>query len=173
MPILIALASALATGLITWIRYGDALAHLDHALSDWRKGRRRRAGDRQLRTAPLNALRDPADAAGVLMWLVARQRGLPTPEQEAEILAQMRDVTESAEDDLMIRMAVIRHAADRAPDASVAIASLAPLLRDRLTRTERGDLLRMLQAVAQVHGGPTEAQERVVAEVRRAIQGDW
>lgn len=172
MPILIALAGALATGLIYWVRYGDALAHLDHALNDWRRRRRRRAGELQLRTAPVSALRDPADAAGVLMRLAAGLRGLPTPEQEAEILARMRAVTESSEADLMTRMAVIRHAADQVPDPSVGLRSLAPLLRDRLTVPERHDLMRMLEAVASVHQGPTEAQERFIEEVRRAIQGD-
>lgn len=172
MPILIALAGALASGLIYWVRYGDALVHLDHALNDWRRGRRRRAGELQLRTAPLNSLRNPADAAGVLMRLVARLRGVPTPEQEAEILARLRDVTDSTEDDLKTRMAVIRHAADQAPDPSMALRSLTPLLRDRLTGPERSDLMRMLQAVACVHQGPTEAQERFVEEVRRAILGD-
>ncbi|MCJ2036489.1 hypothetical protein [Methylobacterium sp. J-068] len=171
MPILIALAGAFLTGLIYWVRYGNGLEHLDHALRDWRAGRRRRASELQIRAAPLRSLRHPADAAGVLLMLVARQRGLPTPEQESEVLTQMRDVTEPG-DDLATRMAVIRHAAEQAPEADAAVRVLAPLLRDRLTGAERNDLSRMLGAVAAVHQGPTEAQERFIEQVQRALHED-
>ena len=171
MPILIALAGALVTGLIYWVRYGDGMEHIDHAVRDWRTARRRRASERDIRSAPVRSLRSPADAVGVLMTLVARQRGVPTPEQESEILNQMRDVTDPG-DDLATRMAVIRHAADQAPDPDTAIQSLAPLLRVRLTQAERDDLCRMLRAVATVHQGPTEPQNRFIEQVRRAIHED-
>lgn len=172
MPILIALAGALVTGLIYWVRYGNGMQHIDHAVRDWRTARRRRASERQIRSAPLRSLRNSVDAAGVLMALVARQRGVRTPEQESEILTQMRDVTDP-NDDLATRMVVIRHAADQAaPDPDLAIRSLAPLLRDRLTQGERDDLCRMLTAVATVHQGPTESQNRFIEQVRRAIYED-
>jgi hypothetical protein len=171
MPILIAMAGALVTGLVYWVRYGNGMEHIDQTLRDWRAGRRREASERQIRSAPLRSLRHPVDAAGVLMVLAARQRGLPTPEQEAEIRARLRDVTEPG-DDFDTRMAVIRHAADQAPDSDTAIRALAPLLRDRLTRAERDDLCRMLRAVATVHQGPTETQNRFIEQVRRAIHED-
>lgn len=171
MPILIAMAGALVTGLIYWVRYRHGMEHIDHAVRDWRSARRRQASERQIRSAPLRSLRDPTEAAGVLMMLVARQRGVPTSEQENEILTQMRDVTDPG-DDLATRMVVIRHAADQAPEPDTAIRSLAPLLRDRLTQTERDDLCRMLRAVATVHQGPTEAQNRFIEQVRRAVYED-
>jgi len=83
----------------------------------------------------------------------------------------MRDVTDPG-DDLATRMVVIRHAADQAPEPDTAIRSLAPLLRDRLTQTEWDDLCRMLRAVATVHQGPTEAQNRFIEQVRRAVYED-
>jgi hypothetical protein len=172
MPILLAVASVLLTGLTYWLRYGDGWAHLDHALHDWRRSRRLRASDIQTRLAPLKSLRDPADAAGVLMMLVARKRGLPTPEQESEILSRMRSVTETSEEDLATRMAVIRHAADQAPETWAVIKTLAPLLKDRLTRSETAELVDMLQTVGSVHGGPTEAQGELIEQLRRALVED-
>nr|WP_282103773.1 hypothetical protein [Methylobacterium sp. 37f] len=172
MPFLLAVAGMLATGLAYWIRYGDGMVQIDHTLHDWRKGRRRRAGDLQQRLAPLKAMREPADAAGVLLTLVARQRGVPTPEQENEILSRMRSITAIPEEDLAIRMAVIRHAANQSPDNQDAIAVLAPLLHDRLTPYEVEDLVDMLQAVASLHGGPTEGQSHLIDQVHRAIIED-
>lgn len=168
MPFLIAMTGALATGLIYWIRYGDGMAHIDQALRDWRTGRRRAASERAFGLAPLRALRHAADAAGVLMVLVARLRGELTPEQEARILARMETVTEPG-DDLGTRMSVIRHAAAQAPDPDAALQTLAPLLRDRLTRTERDDLCEMLEDVAGVHQGPTDAQAAYIERIRRAL----
>lgn len=168
MPFLIAMAGALTTGLIYWIRYGDGMAHIDQALRDWRTGRRRAASEKAFGLAPLRSLRHAADAAGVLMVLVARLRGELTPEQEARILARMEAVTEPG-DDLGTRMSVIRHAAAQAPDPNAAIQSLAPLLRDRLTRTERDDLCEMLEDVAGVHQGPTDAQAAYIERIRRAL----
>lgn len=171
MPILIAMAGALVTGLVYWIQYGHGLEHIDQSLRDWRTGRRRRASESAIRLSPLKALRHPADMAGLLMTLVAHQRGLLTPEQEAEILSQLRAVAEPG-DDLDTRMVVIRHAADQAPDPDTAVRSLAPHLRDCLSRSERDHLSDMLWAVATVHQGPTMAQERFIEQVRRAIHED-
>ncbi|MGU3361815.1 hypothetical protein ACLBWX_15905 [Methylobacterium sp. M6A4_1b] len=172
MPFLLAIVGLFITGLTYWIRYGNGLAHLDRALNDWRRDRRRRAGEVQQRLAPLRSMRNPADVAGVLMMLVARQRGLATPEQEREILSRMRSVTEMSEENLATRMAVIRHAADQTREPQIAIRDVAPLLHDRLTPSEVDDLVDMLRAVASIHGGPTAAQSQLVEQVRRAILED-
>jgi hypothetical protein len=117
---------------------------------------------------PLRAIRDPADAAGVLMTLVARDRGTPTPEREAVIQTEMQKVT-AHDDDHGTRMAYIRHAAAQASDADTAVDHLAPLLREKLDASERDDLERMLEAVAVVHGGPIDAQERLIARTVRVL----
>lgn len=104
--------------------------------------------------------------------LVARQRGLPTPDQESEILSRMVSVTAVPEEDLATRMALIRHAADQVTEPQAAIKILAQLLNDRLTPSEIEDLVGMLQAVAAVHGGPTEAQDQLIEQVRRTLVED-
>ncbi|WP_019904111.1 hypothetical protein [Methylobacterium sp. 77] len=171
MPIIAALFGALIAGLVYWIKYGNGMEHINNAVRDWRSARRRTASERQIGSAPLRSLRHPADAAGVLLELVARLRGVPTPEQEAAILVQMRGIVEPG-DDLDKRMVVIRHAATLAPDAKAAIDALAPILRDSLDSSERSHFARMLQAVAEIHQGPTEAQERLIAQILRAIDED-
>lgn len=84
---------------------------------------------------------------------------------------QRRDLT-GPEDDLATRMAVIRHAAEHAPGPDSAVPALAPLLRDHLVGPEWDDLTRMLEAVAAVHQGPTEAQDRFIEQIRCAIHED-
>lgn len=171
MPIIAAVFGALIAGLIYWIKYGNGMEHLDNAVRDWRGARRRTASERQIRSAPLRSLRHPADVAGVLMAMVARLRGVPTPEQEAAITAQMRSIVAPG-DDIETRMVFIRHVAAQAPDTKVAIKVLAPILHDALSFAERDHFAAMLQRVAEVHQGPTEAQERLIDEILRAIAED-
>lgn len=171
MPIIAAVFGALVAGLVYWIKYGNGIEHIDNAVRDWRGTRRRMASERQIRSAPLRSLRHPADAAGVLMEMVARLRGVPTPEQEAVITAQMRGIVEAG-DDLDTRMVFVRHAAAQAPDTTLAIKILAPVLHDALSFSERDHFADMLRTVAEVHQGPTEAQERLIDEIIRAIAED-
>lgn len=102
------------------------------------------------------------------MMPVALARGTPTPEQEAAIEAEMRKVT-APDDDDPARMASIGHAATQASDAATAVDPLAPLLREKLDAGERDDLERILEAVAVIHGGPIEAQEKLIARTVRVL----
>lgn len=69
---------------------------------------------------PVRLIREPADAAGTLMYLVALARGTPTPEQISAILAEMRAITPPG-DNLASRMVYVRHAAGQAADGDVAM----------------------------------------------------
>ena len=78
MPIIAAVIGAIMTGLLYWFRYGDGMAHIDRHLSDRRTARLRAQGEAAFRAAPIRSIRDPVDAAGVLMYQIARARGMPT-----------------------------------------------------------------------------------------------
>ncbi|WP_096487872.1 hypothetical protein [Methylorubrum populi] len=168
MPVIAAVVGAVMTGLMYYFIYGNGMEQLDRFLGDRRNAKLRARSETAFRAAPLRAIRDPADAAGVLMILVALARGTPTPEQEAVIEAEMRKVT-APDDDHGTRMAYIRHAAAQASDADTAVDHLAPLLREKLDASERDDLERMLEAVAVVHGGPIDAQEKLIARTVRVL----
>lgn len=168
MPVIAAIVGAFMTGLVYYFIYGNGMEQLDRYLGDRRSAKLRAKSEAAFRAAPLRAIRDPADAAGVLMMLVALARGTPTPEQEAAIEAEMRKVTHP-DDDHATRMAYLRHAAAQASDAATAIDHLAPLLREKLDAAERNELEQMLEAVAIVHGGPIEAQETLIARTVRVL----
>jgi hypothetical protein len=168
MPIIAAVVGAVMTGLLYWFRYGDGMAHIDRHLSDRRTAKLRAKSEAAFRAAPVQAIREPADAAGVLMYLVALARGTPTPEQVSVIEAELCAITAPG-DNLAGRMVYIRHAAEQAADVDMAIRHLAPVLRENLTPSERSDLERMLRTVATVHRGPIPAQETLIARTTRAL----
>lgn len=171
MPIIAVIIGGIMTGLTYWFMYGNGMEQVDQLLRDRRNTKLRRQSEASFRAAPLKAIQDPAEAAGVLMVLVALARGTPTPEQERAIEDQMRRIVEPG-DDLATRMVAIRHAAAQAADADTAADHLAPLLREKLDRSERDDLERMLEAVAVVHNGPTEAQEKFISRTLRVLSQD-
>lgn len=168
MPVIAAIVGAVMTGLLYYFKYGNGMEQLDRYLGDRRSAKLRARSEAAFRAAPVRAIRDPIDAAGVLMMLVALARGTPTPEQEAAIKAEIRKVTSPGEDH-GARMAYIRHAATQASDADTAVDHLAPLLRDKLNAAERDDLERMLEAVAVIHGGPIDGQEKLIARTVRLL----
>ena len=168
MPVIAAIVGAVMTGLLYYFIYGNGMHQLDRYLGDRRNAKLKARSEASFRAAPLRAIRDPADAAGVLMMLVAFARGIPTPEQEAAIDAEMRKITDP-DDDHPARMAYIRHAATQASDANTAVDHLAPVLREKLDASERDELEQMLEAVAVIHGGPTETQERLIARTVRVL----
>ncbi|MEH3119670.1 MAG: hypothetical protein PGN25_19345 [Methylorubrum populi] len=168
MPVIAAIVGAFMTGLMYYFIYGNGMEQLDRYLGDRRNTKLRAKSEAAFRSAPLRAIRDPADAAGVLMQLVALARGTPTPDQEAAIEAELRRIV-APNDDVPARLSYIRHAATQASDANTAIDHLAPLLREKLDPSERDDLERMLEAVAVVHGGPIETQEKMIARTVRVL----
>jgi hypothetical protein len=172
MPVIAAVAGAVLTGIFYWLIWGNGLAYIELR---WRESRdrkddeaRRAAALVAKRSAPLRSIEDPRDAAGVLMCLVARQRGTPTPEQKAAIEQQMREVLDLGRE-IPQRLSLAMFAAEQASAAEDAVDALAPLLRTRLDRTECNDLLDTLNRVAEIHGGPTVEQERLIARVEQAL----
>jgi uncharacterized tellurite resistance protein B-like protein len=174
MPILIAVVGAISTGFMYWLLWGDGLAYLEHRLgSAWAGKRRARllaAAERSRALAPLAAVDDPRDAAGILLFTVARARGTPTPEQEDAIANELRDVLGFG---VERRMAYARFGAGTGLPPVEVVDALAPLLRKKLARAERADLSAMLARVAAVHGGPTDAQARVVELLDAALKQEW
>lgn len=168
MPVIAVIVGAVMSGLVYWFKYGDGMAQIDRALTDRRNAKLRARNEAAFRAAPVRSIRNPIDAAGVLMYLVALARGIPTPEQEAAIEAELRAIVPPG-DDLAARLVYIRHAAHQVADADTALGHLAPLLRDTLAPSERADLERMLDSIAAIHQGPIPAQESLLARMTRSL----
>jgi hypothetical protein len=173
MPFVGAILGAILTGLFYWLVWGQGLEYIEARMRESRE--RKRDAERRAtalesqRLAPLRTLSDARDAAAALMVLVARQRGVPTPEQVAAIEHDMREVL-GFNRELPERLALARFAAERAGVAEEAVDTLAPLFRAKLDSAERNDLLSMLRRVAELHGGPTELQEKLIERTERRLR---
>lgn len=173
MPVIAAIVGAVLMGLFYWLIWGQGLQYIDMRLRESRD-RKRNAQNRakaieNQRLAPLRSIADARDAAAVLMVLVARERGVPTPEQTAAVEREMREVLGFGAE-LDTRLAYAKFAAEQAGSAEDAVDVLAPLFHAKLTPDEREDLFGMLRRVAEVHNGPTGTQERAIEYAERRLR---
>jgi hypothetical protein len=173
MPVIAAIAGAVMTGLFYWLMWGGGLQYIDVRMQQSRDrnrdAERRAAAIENQRMAPLRSIADARDGAAVLMVLVASQRGVPTPEQNAAIEREMREVL-GFRAELNGRLAYARFAAEQALSAEDAVDALAPLFRSNLTGEEREELFGSLRRIAEVHGGPIAPQERVIERTERRLR---
>jgi hypothetical protein len=168
MPIIATIVGAIATGLMYWLIWGKGLEYIDYRWQEKRDAKRRAEALADKRRAPLRAISDAREAATVLMLMIAKERGVPTPEQIAAIEREMREVLELGRD-AGVRLTGARFAAEQAPSFEFAAEELTPLLRGKLEGGEWEQLFGMLERVAAVHGGPTPEQERGIALARRRM----
>jgi uncharacterized tellurite resistance protein B-like protein len=160
MPIIAIVLSGIVSGLFLWLTSDGGLERIDQLLRERRDRKRREKALEQQSLAPLRALKDPRDAAAVLMVAVAEARGVMTPEQQTLVQERMGSVLGFADAEIGARLVYARHAARQAPSIDAIVADLTDLVREKLSRAERRELETMLDEVAALHGGPTDAQER-------------
>jgi hypothetical protein len=165
MPVIALILSTLFFWVIYWFFRMDGLEKIREAMARRRNEARRRKALENQRTAPLQALDDPRDAAIVLMLLIARTADAPTREQYATVETTARSVF-GFERDLAERMAHARFAASRAENFEHAVGLFANLLRSRLTDAERRQLVEMVETVA-THDGPSEPQREAIEALKR------
>lgn len=173
MPVIAAILGAIATGLVYWLIWGKGVDYIEQR---WRAGRdakrdatRRQATITSERLAPLRSVDDPRDGATILMLLVARLRGDPTPEQVATVETEMRAVL-GLNTEVTGRLAYARFAASQDLAFEDAVEDVAPKLKQALTGAEIEDLLAMLGRVATVHDGPTARQQTALDFAARRLR---
>jgi uncharacterized tellurite resistance protein B-like protein len=165
MPVIALILSTLVFWVIYWFFRMGGLEHIQEARAQRRDAERKRKALESQRSAPLQAIDDPRDAAIVLMLLVASKSNAPTREQHAAIEETARAVF-GFERDLAERMTLARFAASRADDFEQAVGLFANLLRSRLSDAERRQLVEMVEAIA-AHDGPSEPQREAIDTLKR------
>ena len=58
---------------------------------------------------------------------------------------------------------------EQAADPETVIRHLVPLLREKLSPTERADLERMLETISAIHQGPIPTQQTLIAKITRGL----
>jgi hypothetical protein len=166
MPIVILVAGTLLFWVIYWFVRMGGIDHFRERAAH-RKDQAKLARAREsAQLAPLRAIDDPRDAAVVLMLLIPRGRD-PTAEQIAAIEATMRTVF-GLDHDLKERLTQARFIASRAQSFAQAAGLFANLFNQRLTIEERGELVGIVQAIAQ-SDGPSATQISDIADLKRLV----
>src|ERR1051325_1982450 len=113
MPVIALILSTLVFWVIYWFFRMGGLDHIQEARAQRRDAERKRKALESQRSAPLQAIDDPREAAIVLMLLIARGGDAPTREQYAAVEDPARRVF-GFERDLAERMTHARFVASRA-----------------------------------------------------------
>jgi hypothetical protein len=175
MPIILAIIGAFFSGLMMWIIWGNGMAVINQWL-DTRAERARtekdakaiaEARERAL-SAPLRAITDPREGALVLLSRLAMERGEITAEQNV-MLSQIATGRMGLPGKAEHHTTLAAFAARQAPGADRLVADLTPLLHVELSIEEKDDFFRLMDEIAALHGGPTDAQEAMIERVRRRM----
>jgi len=172
MPVVLAILGALMSGLVMWVIWGNGMEVIHHWL-DQRSAKAKAEKDSKAiadardkaSRAPLRALEDPREAVMVLLSKLAMLRGEITAEQNlalSKIAIDRLGLPGKPEH----HTALAAFAAKAARDANSVVADLTPLFHIKLSGEELDDLFVMLNEIAALHGGATEAQEEMIGRVR-------
>lgn len=175
MHILLAVLGALMSGLFMWVVWGNGMEVINHWL-DQRASKAKTQKDAKAiadardraRRAPLRSIEDPREAAMVLLTKLAMLRGEITAEQNlllSKIAMDRLGLPGKPEH----HTALAAFAAKGAPDGDAVVADLSPLFHVRLNAEERDDLFAMMDEIASLHGGPTEAQEAMIERLAKRL----
>jgi uncharacterized tellurite resistance protein B-like protein len=175
MPVILAILGALMSGLVMWMVWGNGIQVINHWLdasaekSKAEKDAKAIAEAREkARRAPLRAIEDPREAALVVLTKLAMLRGEITAEQNLALskIAADRLGLEGKPDH---HTTLAAFAARAAGDGASVVADLSPLFHVRLSREEKRDLFAMLDEIAALHGGPTEAQGAMIERLAKRM----
>lgn len=178
MPVILAVLGALMSGLVMWMIWGNGMEVVNHWL-DGRAAKAKAAKDAKAiaeardraSRAPLRSIADPREAVLVLLTKLAMLRGEITAEQNVALsrIASMRlGLPGKAEH----HTTLAAFAAKQAESPGAVVADLTPLLHTELTAEQKDDLFSLLDEIAGLHGGATEAQERMIAHVQQRL-AEW
>lgn len=178
MPVLMAILGALFSGLMMWIIWGNGMEVINHYL-DLRAEKKKQEKDTRLAVenrvtkarAPLRAIIDPREGVLALLSKLAMLRGEITMEQNALLSRYATDrlnLPGKAEH----HTTIAAFAVNGVEGFSAVIDDLTPLFRETLTQEEAADLFAMMWEVAQLHGGPTEPQLRMIERMARVFGYD-
>ena len=168
MPVLIALVSAFAGGLIYWLVRldGHVVVHAMFSAAA-RERRMRRSLDSQARAAA-RSVTEPRDAALALMVRLGSVDGTLLPAAETVVDHAARQVFGFGAE-MTEHRAYADYVARNTPSFSVLFREMAPLLSQKLATNERAQLIDLLEEVAKAAGGINEARREMIEEVRTKL----
>lgn len=171
MHILIAIIG-LAAVVLFWTLRAHSTVRAVRDLDRDTKGLQRKAkfSFQNLIGSPYSRIKDPRLAAAILMIQLVRTGAPVTADEKMKILELISETLQIEDPDALFRKAwtYTKQRGFFSPMAD----ELAPMLRERLTRRERLQLIDMLQQTASAYGEPSELQVGMIARLKRQLVQD-
>jgi len=167
MPVLIALISAFTGGFVYWLVRLDGLDVIAAMFSASARERRARHNlDSQARAAA-RSVNEPRDAALALMVRIGSVDGALLPAAESVVEEAARDIFAYGSA-MTEHRAYAEYVARNTPNFSMLFRETSPVL-NKLTSSERLQLVGLLEDVAKAAGGITVARQEMIDEVRAKL----
>jgi hypothetical protein len=150
MHILVMIAGIVAAGCFWWYRVqymSKAAGEVADAVGRVRGNMRRSALRKKSAISPIAAIDDPVTAASTVVLAIASEDMAVSDEMEKRLRDKIA-VIAASENQIDEAVIYAKWAADQVADVSIVIDKIAFLLKDRLHREEKEELVAMAQSVA-------------------------
>ncbi len=169
MHIIIAILGALAAAFWAFTYFVGAAREGREAVSDVKGFFRSGKWSRQVSARVIENLSDPREAAAVLLYQIAAYDGAVTDRQKEKIVSEMRRVFAADEETAQGLYAFARAAVGQVNDAGNSLRKILKPIIDQCSDDERKGFVAMLETIGEVESPLTDAQRRLVSEIRRQL----
>ena len=169
MHILIAVLGALAAAFWAFTYFMNAAREGREAVGEVKGALRRGKWSRRVDQRLIENLSDPREAAAVMLVQIALYDGDLTDRQRRHIVDDMGRVFEADPETAEGLFAFARMAVGEINDAGNSARKILRPVAEICQPEERSAFIALLEKTAEIEGPPTDAQRRLIAEVRRAL----
>lgn len=169
MHILLAVLGAIAAAFWAFSHFVGAAREGREAIRDVHGAFRGAKWSRRVGQRLIENLTDPREAAAVLLYQIAAYDGAVTDRQRHAIVADMRKAFTTDEVTAEGLFALARAALGQINDAANSLKKITRPIADACTPDERRQLIDMMLKAAEIEGPISDAQNRLIAETRRAL----
>jgi uncharacterized tellurite resistance protein B-like protein len=169
MHVLIAVLGALAAAFWAFTHFVNAAREGQDAIRDVKGAFRGAKWSRKVGRRLIESLTDPREAAALLLYQIAAYDGAVTDRQRAAIIADMKRAFATDEETTEGLFAFARAASGQINDAANSLKKILKPIEAACSVDERRDLLDMMLKAAEIEGPISDAQNRLIADARRAL----
>lgn len=169
MHILIAVLGALAAAFWAFTHFVNAAREGNDAVRDIKGAFRGAKWSHKVGQRLIESLSDPREAAAVLLFQVAAYDGAVTDRQRRTMVAEMGRLFDADEETAQSLFAFARAATGQINDAANSLKKILKPIEDACSTNERRDLIDLMLKTAEIESPVSDAQNRLIAEVRRIL----
>lgn len=169
MGILLAVLGAIAAAFWAFTHFVNAANEGREAIRDAKGVIRSSKWKRRIDQRLIENLSDPREAAAIMIYQTAAYDGDVTDRQHQKIVEDMRNAFGADEETGEGLFAFARMAVGEINDAGNSARKILRPVNEVCTPDEKAGLIEMMERAAEIESPPTDAQRRLIAEVRRIL----